>query len=110
VLDERFLAVRVKDKGMIVFTACSHAGVVNVLRNVREIFAPTPVYGVMGGFHLAGKAFEKIIPDTVRDLKAFDLRVIVPGHCTGWRAVHSMLETFGESVVVPSAVGRQHKF
>jgi 7,8-dihydropterin-6-yl-methyl-4-(beta-D-ribofuranosyl)aminobenzene 5'-phosphate synthase len=31
VLDERFLAVNAKDKGLVVFTACSHAGVVNVM-------------------------------------------------------------------------------
>lgn len=31
ILDERFLAVEVKGKGVIVFTVCSHAGVVNVL-------------------------------------------------------------------------------
>jgi hypothetical protein len=27
-----------------------------------------------------------------------------------WRAVHSMVNTFGESVVLPSAVGRRHLF
>lgn len=110
VLDERYLAINVRDKGLIVFTACSHAGLINVLRNARDTFSPTPLYGVMGGFHLAGKIFEAIIPETVRDLEEFDLKVIVPGHCTGWRAVHRMVETFGESVVVPSAVGRRHLF
>lgn len=110
VMDERFLAFKVRDKGVMVLTACSHAGVVNVLRNARDIFAPTPLYGVMGGFHLAGKAFEKIIPETVHDLAEFDLEVIVPGHCTGWRAVRGLLDAFGESVVVPSAVGRRHEF
>ncbi len=110
VTDERFLALKVKEKGVVIFTACSHAGIVNVLRNARDIFAPTPLYGVMGGFHLAGRAFERIIADTVRDLRGFDLKVIVPGHCTGWRAVHAMLDAFGDSVVVPSAVGRRHLF
>ena len=110
VMDERFLAVNVRDKGVIVFTACSHAGVVNVLRNARDIFSPTPLYGVMGGFHLAGRTFEKIIPETVEDMEEFGLKVIVPGHCTGWRAVHSLLDAFGEDVVVPSAVGRRHRY
>ena len=110
VMDERYLAVNVRDKGVMVFTACSHAGLINVLRHARDTFAPTPLYGVMGGFHLAGKIFEAIIPETVRDLEEFDLEVIVPGHCTGWRAVHRMLDKFGESVVLPSAVGRRHLF
>ncbi len=110
VMDERYLALHLRDKGIMVYTACSHAGVVNVLRNARDIFAPIPLYGVMGGFHLAGRIFEAIIPETVRDLEEFDLKLIVPGHCTGWRAVHALVEAFGESVVIPSAVGRRHLF
>jgi 7,8-dihydropterin-6-yl-methyl-4-(beta-D-ribofuranosyl)aminobenzene 5'-phosphate synthase len=109
-MDERFIAIHIRDKGILVFSACSHAGIVNVLKHAQEVFDPIPLYGVMGGFHLAGKACEKIIPETVEDLKSFGLKVIVPGHCTGWRAVHALLDAFGEAVVVPSAVGRLHKY
>jgi hypothetical protein len=76
----------------------------------KNKFAPTPLFEVMGGFHLAGSLFEAIISDTVNDLKEFNLKVIVPGHCRGWRAVHEMLNTFGEEIVLPSAVGRRHLF
>ena len=31
IMDERFLAVNVKDKGLVIFSACSHAGIVNVM-------------------------------------------------------------------------------
>lgn len=109
IMDERYAAVHVEDKGIIVFTACSHAGVINVLKNAQAVFAPTPLYGVMGGFHLSGAACEAIIPETIEDMKAFDLKMIVPGHCTGWRAVHRLVETFGEDRVIPSAVGRSHR-
>jgi len=108
--DERFIAIHVKGKGIIVFSACSHAGIVNVLMRARELFDPIPLYGVMGGFHLAGAKMEKIIPETIEDLRQFDLQVIVPGHCTGWRAVHALLDAFGEEIVIPSAVGRLHEF
>lgn len=110
IMDERYVAVHVKDKGIIVFTACSHAGVINVLKNAQAVFAPTPLYGVMGGFHLSGGDCEIIIAKTAEDMKAFDLKIIVPGHCTGWRAVHRLVDTFGEDRVIPSAVGRSHKF
>ena len=63
-MDERFLMVQVEGKGLIVFTACSHAGVVNVLKHARECAADTPIHAVMGGFHLSG-ANEEIIPETV---------------------------------------------
>jgi 7,8-dihydropterin-6-yl-methyl-4-(beta-D-ribofuranosyl)aminobenzene 5'-phosphate synthase len=110
IMDERYAAVHVRDKGIIVFTACSHAGVVNVLTDAREKFDPIPLYGVVGGFHLSGPASEPIIPQTVDDLKSFNLSVLVPGHCTGWRAVHKLVETFGEDKVIPSAVGRTYRF
>jgi 7,8-dihydropterin-6-yl-methyl-4-(beta-D-ribofuranosyl)aminobenzene 5'-phosphate synthase len=108
--DERWMAVNVEGLGAIVFTACSHAGVVNVLLHAQEALAPTPLWGVMGGFHLGGPACEPLIPQTVEDMRQFGLRSIVPGHCTGWRAVHKLVETFGDKIVVPSAVGRRHVF
>lgn len=109
-LDERYVAARVKDKGIIVFTACSHAGVINVLRDAGSVFAGVPLYGVMGGFHLSGPGPEAIIPDTVEDMKALGLKRIMPGHCTGWRAVAALSRTFGDDVLVPSAVGRKFFF
>ena len=103
-MDERFVAVRVAGKGMFVFTACSHAGVVNVMTHCRDSFPGEPMYGVMGGFHLSGST-EKIIPDTVAALSVFDLQLIAPAHCTGFRAVNQLMAVFGEAVV-PSAVGK----
>jgi len=103
-MDERFVAVHVKDKGIVVLTACSHAGVVNVMTHARDCFAGTPLHGVLGGFHLAGTN-ERIIPQTVEALRAFDLKSIAPGHCTGWRAVNALAAAFGEAIV-PSTVGK----
>jgi 7,8-dihydropterin-6-yl-methyl-4-(beta-D-ribofuranosyl)aminobenzene 5'-phosphate synthase len=108
VLDERFLAVHLEGAGIVVFSSCSHAGIVNVLTHAREIFAPTPLFGVFGGFHLSGAANETWIDETVRDLARFELRRIVPGHCTGWRAIHRLIDAFGD-VVVPGFVGQTHR-
>ena len=36
IMDERFVAVNVRGKGLVVFTACSHAGVVNVLTSAQS--------------------------------------------------------------------------
>ena len=107
IMDERFLAVHVLNKGLVVFTACSHAGVVNVLTHARQSFPSSPLYAVAGGFHLSA-ANEKLIPETVHDLASFDLDVIAPAHCTGWRATHALVEKFGEEVVAPSAVGKTY--
>ena len=103
-MDERFVAVHVKDKGAVVLTACSHAGIVNVMTHARDCFAGTPLHGVLGGFHLAGTN-ERVIPQTVDALRAFELKSIAPAHCTGWRAVNALAAAFGEAIV-PSTVGK----
>jgi 7,8-dihydropterin-6-yl-methyl-4-(beta-D-ribofuranosyl)aminobenzene 5'-phosphate synthase len=104
--DERFVSVHVAGKGQVVFTACSHAGLINVLLAARARFPDVPLYGVMGGFHLAGQN-EAIIPETVAALAQFDLKLIAAGHCTGWRAVNALSDAFG-TAVVPSAVGKRY--
>jgi 7,8-dihydropterin-6-yl-methyl-4-(beta-D-ribofuranosyl)aminobenzene 5'-phosphate synthase len=77
IMDERFVAVQVKDRGVFVFSSCSHAGIVNVLTHARETFPSAPLYGAMGGLHLSGST-EKIIPDTVGDLRRFGLGLLAP--------------------------------
>lgn len=108
-MDERYLAANLKQKGLIVFSSCSHAGIVNVLRHARATFLEVPIYGVFGGLHLVG-ALEKVIPDTVEHLRKFQPAQIVPAHCTGWRAQNALLNAFGERTVVPSAVGSRYTF
>ena len=68
-VDERFVAVHLANKGLFVFTACSHAGLINVLTRAAERFPGIPHFGVLGGFHLAGPT-EAIIPETVDALEA----------------------------------------
>ena len=105
--DERFVAAHIAGKGLVVFTACSHAGLINVLLHARQRFPEVPLYGVVGGFHLSG-ATEAIIPDTVAALKQFDLKLIAAGHCTGWRAINALATAYGDAVV-PSAVGKIYR-
>jgi 7,8-dihydropterin-6-yl-methyl-4-(beta-D-ribofuranosyl)aminobenzene 5'-phosphate synthase len=105
IMDERFLATHVHGKGIVVFTACSHAGVINVLRHAQSSFPAVPLHAIAGGFHLAG-GNERIIAESVRDIGTFDLTLIAPGHCTGWRAVNALANAYGDSTVAPLAVGK----
>jgi 7,8-dihydropterin-6-yl-methyl-4-(beta-D-ribofuranosyl)aminobenzene 5'-phosphate synthase len=108
IMDERFLAVNLRSKGIVVFTACSHAGVINVLKHAQSSFPAVPLHAVAGGFHLAG-GNERIIAETVRDIGTFGLALIAPGHCTGWRAVNALANAYGDSTVAPLAVGKIFK-
>jgi 7,8-dihydropterin-6-yl-methyl-4-(beta-D-ribofuranosyl)aminobenzene 5'-phosphate synthase len=108
-MDERFVAVNVAHKGLIVFTACSHAGVVNVLTHAQKRFPGVPIHAVVGGLHLAG-ANERIIPQTVNAMRAFGPAVIAAGHCTGWRAMSALAVAFGNACLAPLAVGKRYTF
>jgi 7,8-dihydropterin-6-yl-methyl-4-(beta-D-ribofuranosyl)aminobenzene 5'-phosphate synthase len=108
-MDERWLAVNVAGKGLVIFSACSHAGIVNVLTHARASFRDWPLHAVMGGLHLSG-ANEEIIPQTVAAMKEFNLATIAAGHCTGWRAMSALAAAFGDKVLAPSAVGKRYTF
>ena len=108
-VDERFLAVNVAGKGLVVFSACSHAGIVNVLTHARDSFAGVPLHAAMGGLHLSGTN-EAIIPQTVEGLRGFGLKTLAAGHCTGWRAMTALANAFGDKVLAPTAVGKTYTF
>ena len=107
-MDERYLVVHIKDKGLVVFSACSHAGIINVLHSSRAAFPNVSLHAVAGGFHLSGSN-EGIIRETVTDFAQFELDCIIPGHCTGWRAVNAFERAFGDRVI-PMAVGMSFEF
>ncbi len=108
-IDERFVAVNVRGKGLVVLTACSHAGVVNVLAHARDCFPGEKLHCVLGGLHLSG-INERVIPQTVEALKGFDLDVVAAGHCTGWRAMAALSNAFGDKTLTPLAVGKRLSF
>jgi 7,8-dihydropterin-6-yl-methyl-4-(beta-D-ribofuranosyl)aminobenzene 5'-phosphate synthase len=104
VLDEQALIVNVRDRGLVVITGCGHAGVVNIARYAGRLTGGQPLYGLMGGFHLNGPVFEPLIPRVLNDLAALNPGVLVPAHCTGWRAQHALSARF-PGAYVPNAVG-----
>jgi len=98
VLDDQAAIVNVRDKGLVVITGCGHAGIVNILRYARKLTGIKQVYAVLGGFHL-GYPFEPIIPLVCDALAQLDPQVIVPAHCTGWKAVHALAARFPNAFI-----------
>lgn len=106
IADERLVMCHLKGKGLVVFTGCSHAGVINVCRHAIELGGgngTVPLYGVVGGFHLADNHPEKLAK-SLEDLKALAPKVLMPGHCTGWR-FKFMCEQAMPAVLAPSFCG-----
>ena len=54
---------------------------------------------LVGDFHLSGPMFETIIPATVRAFDELAPSLLVPAHCTGWKAVHRLGARFPDAFV-----------
>jgi 7,8-dihydropterin-6-yl-methyl-4-(beta-D-ribofuranosyl)aminobenzene 5'-phosphate synthase len=106
--DDQGIIFNVNGKGLVVASSCSHSGVVNVLRNAQRITGVNKIHSFIGGMHLTGGIFEKIIPQTIRDIAAIHPDIIVPGHCTGWRAMHLISHEMPQEYVQGSVGTRFH--
>jgi 7,8-dihydropterin-6-yl-methyl-4-(beta-D-ribofuranosyl)aminobenzene 5'-phosphate synthase len=104
VRDDQAMIMHVAGKGLVVMTGCGHSGIVNILRHARKLTGIDEVYAVMGGFHLSGKAFDPIIDQVVDAVAQMDPDIIVPAHCTGWKAQLAMAQRMPEAFT-PNAVG-----
>jgi len=104
ILDDQALVLSLRDRGLVVLSGCGHAGIVNTVRYVRTLTGIDAVAAVIGGFHLSGPMFEPIIDPTVDALADLSPTLLVPAHCTGWRAVHRLAARFPEAFVM-STVG-----
>ena len=99
ILDDQAAILNIRDKGLVVLTGCGHAGIVNILRYARKLTGVERIYAVIGGFHLNGPLFEPIIPNVCDALGELDPQVIVPAHCTGWKAIHALAARFPNSFI-----------
>jgi len=97
--DDQALVVNLRDKGLVVLTGCGHAGVINTVRQARALTGVERIHAIIGGFHLSGALFEPIIAPTVAALHDFAPEMIVPAHCTGWRATHQIAREFPNAFV-----------
>ena len=93
VWDDQGIICNINGKGLVVVSSCSHSGVVNILENARRITGVSKLHAFVGGLHLPG-GFEQIIPQTIAELDKIRPDIIVPGHCTGWRATHEISGDF----------------
>jgi 7,8-dihydropterin-6-yl-methyl-4-(beta-D-ribofuranosyl)aminobenzene 5'-phosphate synthase len=109
VWDDQGVIVRVGNKGLVVMSSCSHSGVINVLRNARRLTGIDRLHAFIGGCHLTGAIMEPVIPRTLEEIRGLTLDWIIPGHCTGWKAMHELARLFPNSFV-QSSVGTSLRF
>ncbi len=102
IMDDQSIAMKLKGKGLVVVSGCAHAGIVNTLMFAQKTTGEQKVHAVLGGFHLSGPFFEKFHDPTVDALKKINPDVLMPMHCTGWKAIQRFQKEFPESFVLNS--------
>jgi 7,8-dihydropterin-6-yl-methyl-4-(beta-D-ribofuranosyl)aminobenzene 5'-phosphate synthase len=102
IIDDQAIVMKLMGKGLVVISGCAHAGIVNTLMFAQKTTGEQKIHAVLGGFHLSGPFFEKIHDPTIEVLKKIDLEVLIPMHCTGWKATQRFQKEFPESFVLNS--------
>jgi 7,8-dihydropterin-6-yl-methyl-4-(beta-D-ribofuranosyl)aminobenzene 5'-phosphate synthase len=97
--------VHLRGRGLVVLIGCGHAGAAHIVRHALRLTGVHGLTALLGGFHLAGPAFEPIIePGAVAAPTALAPELIVPAHRTGWKAQYRFSSALPEAFV-PNAVG-----
>jgi 7,8-dihydropterin-6-yl-methyl-4-(beta-D-ribofuranosyl)aminobenzene 5'-phosphate synthase len=107
ILDDQALVANVRGRGLVVITGCGHAGVVNTVRYAQKLTRTDRIYAVIGGFHLAHSPLETVVQPTIEALAEFEPEIVVPTHCTGWRATHAIAAAFPD-VFIQGSVGTRY--
>jgi 7,8-dihydropterin-6-yl-methyl-4-(beta-D-ribofuranosyl)aminobenzene 5'-phosphate synthase len=104
IMDDQCAIINVRGKGLVILSGCGHAGIINIIRHAQALTGVQSVYAVIGGFHLTGALFAPIIPPTVAALEKIKPRYLMPGHCTGWSALHQIAAAMPDAFI-PNSVG-----
>jgi len=95
VKDDQAIVANVRNKGLVILTACGHSGIINTINYAKKITGINKIYSVIGGFHLPlGGIYDEAIEPTIKELELADPDYIIPCHCTGWKATSRIIETF----------------
>jgi len=90
--DDSALAFR-SDKGLVIITGCSHAGICNITEYAREVCGESRVAGIIGGLHLlspqprrlkmTGEYLRKLQPGTLFACHCTSLaaKIALAGYC-----------------------------
>jgi 7,8-dihydropterin-6-yl-methyl-4-(beta-D-ribofuranosyl)aminobenzene 5'-phosphate synthase len=100
------LIMAVKENGkLVIFTGCSHNGMLNMIDTVAKKFSGIPIKAVIGGFHLIGlprhntmAGSKPEIQDIAREVLSYPVQSLYTGHCTGQKAYTVLKSVLGEKL------------
>ncbi len=86
IIDEQAIYIDLKNKGLVIITGCGHAGIVNTIMHAQNIMGTKKIYAIIGGLHLS-QASEELVDWTIKNIKDFEPKIVVPTHCTGFNVM-----------------------
>lgn len=95
-LHEQTLVIR-SDKGLFVFNSCSHTGVCNIIKEVKDAFPNDKIYAYLGGFHLFKDSKEDVCR-FAKEIADTEIQKFYTGHCTGDEAFLILKDTLGDRI------------
>jgi 7,8-dihydropterin-6-yl-methyl-4-(beta-D-ribofuranosyl)aminobenzene 5'-phosphate synthase len=75
-------AYNLKGRGLVIFSSCSHRGIVNTVQQAKAASGVDKVHAIIGGFHLAPFK-EDYVREVVAALKQTGPDYVIPMHCSG---------------------------
>lgn len=101
---EIVMAIREKGK-LVVFTGCSHNGILNMVDTVAQEFKGVPIKAVIGGFHLvAAPPFNSMagnkneVEKLAESVLNYPIEMTYTGHCTGMKAFSILKDVMGDQI------------
>lgn len=100
--DHELIMVIDESDGSVIFTGCSHNGILNMIATVFSQYPGKKIKAVIGGLHLSNPITKKLSEkkDTVNAiatrLKSLPVGTIYTGHCTGTEACQIMKLALGD--------------
>jgi 7,8-dihydropterin-6-yl-methyl-4-(beta-D-ribofuranosyl)aminobenzene 5'-phosphate synthase len=99
---ELIMVIR-EQQGLVVFTGCSHSGILNMIETVAKRFPGVRIKAVLGGFHLVGLPIlntmagrKSELEDMGRQILEYPIDKLYTGHCTGMKAYRILKGVLGE--------------
>jgi 7,8-dihydropterin-6-yl-methyl-4-(beta-D-ribofuranosyl)aminobenzene 5'-phosphate synthase len=103
--DHELMMVVHEDDGMVVFSGCSHHGILNIIDAARAQFPRVPIKAVFGGFHLIGLPFYNSMAASSAEVRDIGWQImekvdgiVYSGHCTGKKAFGVLAGVMGENL------------
>ncbi len=101
--DEQALVAHVEGQGLVILGGCSHPGIVNMVKYAQKLTGVKEIAAIIGGFHLTAGGPD-LIRSTIEGLKKINPKILLAGHCTGFKALTQLALAFPDTFMV-SCVG-----